>query len=154
MLSALVALAILLPSCSAGNSQNENDEDLTYIVDLLGSVGDIDQDVIESVLEKKILPAGKKVTIYGREISTEEVIKLFKQVSKVNWKSIRPLLEKHELSKNKHLHIDEKKILMPKIIQLAERFSKANWKSFTASFGNYLLLKYVLVFCLINAVIS
>lgn len=141
MLSASVALAIFLPCCSAGKPLNGDEMDLTCIVNLLGSVNDIDQDVIESVLGKKILPEGKKVTIYGREMSTEEVIELFKQLSKINWNSIRPFLEKYSISMKKHLHIDEKKVLMPDIIQLAERFSKANWKPFIASFGNYLILK-------------
>lgn len=142
MLSALVALALAIPFCSTAKPVDANDVDLTQIVDLLASISQIDQKVIDTFIEKKKLSTDKQIVIYGKQMSTTDVIALFKQIGEIDWKTIEALLEKNLISKNKHVNIDGKKVNVQNIVKLAERINQVDWQLFNLSFGKHIITYY------------
>lgn len=140
MLSALVALALAVLFCSAAKPVDANDVDFTQIVDLLASISQIDQKVIDTFIENKKLSADKQIVIYGKQMSTTDVIALFKQIGEINWRTIEPLLEKNLISKNKHVNIDGKMVNVQNIVKLAERINQIDWQSFSAKFCKHIII--------------
>lgn len=133
-----MALVLAVPFSTAAKPIDPNDVDLTQIVDLLASISQIDQKVIDTFIEKKKLTNDKQIVIYGKQMSTTDVIALFKQIGEIDWKTIEPLLETNLISKNKHVNIDGKKVNVQNIVKLAERINQVDWQSFTAKFGKFI----------------